>query len=68
MLTQRISVLAHDLAKQCHVAPVRASGKLPPLAPSSPAGVGRGRERERRAVGLGREAKRTTFKGEFTAV
>lgn len=28
MLTQRISVLAHDLAKQCHVAPVRVEEKV----------------------------------------
>ena len=27
MLTQRISVLAHDFAKQCHVAPVRVEEK-----------------------------------------
>ena len=28
MLTQRISVLAHDLAKQCHVAPIRVDSKV----------------------------------------
>ena len=27
MLTQRISVLAHDFTKQCHVAPVRVEEK-----------------------------------------
>lgn len=58
MLTQQISVLAHDLAKQCHIAPGRASGRLPPLATPSPAGV----RRERRAGALGQNSD--PFKGE----
>ena len=63
MLTQHISVLAHDLAKKCRVTPGRANGKFPPPEPLlSQNPVGGGKERRVVGIGVGKETQRS--KGE----